>query len=171
MSEFVPSRRGSSENRALFLAACLSANFLVGCTEGDRFVREGIPEFAVPIVTEEGGRGGGAALTVERRPMNGSGASGTITAMYSVDAFVVVLDAVGLPHPGEYASHVHLGRCAEQGEVLLTLNPVIGLADGTGESTTVLETEPFTASGPLSVHVHNQGGARIFCGDLGEWEP
>jgi hypothetical protein len=98
--------------------------------------------------------------------VNGSGVSGEAVAMHSDDAVVVVLDLEGLPAEGEYAAHIHQGTCAEGGPVAAPLNPVLGLADGTGTSTTTLDPGDVPSDESLFIQVHGEGGTPIACGDM-----
>jgi len=98
--------------------------------------------------------------------VNGSGVTGEAMAMHSDDAVVVVLDLEGLPAEGEYAAHIHSGTCAEGGGVAAPLNPVMGLADGTGTSTTTLDPHDIPLDAPHFIQVHGEGGTPIACGDM-----
>jgi hypothetical protein len=104
--------------------------------------------------------------TVVLDEVNSSGVSGEAMAMHSDDAVVVILDLDGLTDEGEYAAHIHIGSCAEGGPVAVSLNPVLGLADGTGTSTTTLEAHELTEGDPHFIMVHGEGGTPIVCGDM-----
>ena len=104
--------------------------------------------------------------TVVLDEVNSSGVSGEAMAMHSDDAVVVILDLDGLTDEGEYAAHIHIGSCAEGGPVAVSLNPVLGLADGTGTSTTTLEADELAEGDPHFIMVHGEGGTPIVCGDL-----
>ncbi|TVR55127.1 MAG: hypothetical protein EA421_07195 [Gemmatimonadales bacterium] len=104
--------------------------------------------------------------TIVLDEVNSSGVSGEAMAMHSDDAVVVILDLDGLTDEGEYAAHIHIGSCAEGGPVAVSLNPVLGLADGTGTSTTTLEADELTEGDPHFIMVHGEGGTPIVCGDL-----
>lgn len=98
--------------------------------------------------------------------VNGSGVTGEAMAMHSEDAVVVVVDVEGLPAEGEYPAHIHEGTCADGGGVAAPLNPVMGLADGTGTSTTSLDMDDIPADRSHFIQVHGEGGAPIACGDM-----
>jgi hypothetical protein len=48
----------------------------------------------------------------------------------------------------------------------VTLNPVIGLADRTGESSTTLDAEEVAFEGSLFLQIEGTGGVILSCGDL-----
>lgn len=104
--------------------------------------------------------------TIPLSQVNSSGVSGEAMAMHSDDAVVVILELDGLIEEGEYAAHIHIGTCAEGGPVTVTLNPILGLADGTGTSTTTLEAEELAQGDPHFLMVHGKGGTPIVCGDM-----
>ncbi len=104
--------------------------------------------------------------TIPLAPANASGVSGEAMAMHADDAVVVILELEGLTEEGQYAAHIHIGSCAEGGPVAVTLNPVLGLADGTGTSTTTLEADELDPDDPHFIMVHGEGGTPIACGDM-----
>ncbi|GEM_PF-621720 len=104
--------------------------------------------------------------TIELAEVNGSGVSGEAMAMHSDDAVIIVIDLEGLPEEGEYAAHIHEGTCAEGGPVAEPLNPVMGLGDGTGTSTTTLDPDVIPEDEPHFIQVHGEGGTPIACGDI-----
>lgn len=104
--------------------------------------------------------------TIPLSEVNGSGVSGEAMAMHDADQVTVVIELEGLPAEGEYAAHVHVGTCEEGGPVGAPLNPVMGLADGTGSSTTILDAEELPADESHFIQVHGEGGEPIACGDI-----
>lgn len=104
--------------------------------------------------------------TVPLAAVNESGVSGEAMGMHSDDAVVMMLELEGLPAEGEYAAHIHSGSCADGGSVAVALDPVIGLADGTGASTTTLEPDAIDPDSDHFVQVHGEGGTPIACGDV-----
>jgi hypothetical protein len=104
--------------------------------------------------------------TIPLSEVNGSGVTGEAMAMHDADQVTVVIELEGLPSEGEYAAHVHVGTCEEGGPVGAPLNPVMGLADGTGSSTTILDAEELAADESHFIQVHGEGGAPIACGDI-----
>jgi hypothetical protein len=105
-------------------------------------------------------------VTIVLETMNASGVSGEAMAMHSDDAVVVILELEGLPGEAQYAAHIHTGTCAEGGPVLVPLNPVAGLADGTGTSTTTLEADEVGTDTPHFIMVHGEGGTPLACGNM-----
>lgn len=105
-------------------------------------------------------------VTIALAEANDSGVSGEAMAMHAEDAVVVILELDGLPGEGEYAAHIHRGSCAEGGPVAVPLDPVVGLADGTGTSTTTLEADELEEDAPYFIQVHGEGGTPIACGDM-----
>ena len=104
--------------------------------------------------------------TIPLHEVNGSQVSGEAMAMHADDAVIVVIDLEGLPDEGEYEAHVHTGTCEEGGPVAAPLNPILGLADGTGNSTTTLDAEELPADEPHFIQVHGSGGSPVACGDI-----
>ncbi len=105
-------------------------------------------------------------VTIALAEANGSGVSGEAMAMHAEDAVVVILELEGLPGEAEYAAHIHRGQCADGGPVAVPLDPVVGLADGTGTSTTTLEADELEEDAPYFIQVHGEGGTPIACGDM-----
>lgn len=104
--------------------------------------------------------------TVPLQEVNGSQVSGEAMAMHADDAVIVVIDLEGLPDEGEYEAQVYIGTCEEGGTVAATLNPILGLADGTGNSTTTLDAEELPADDPHFIQVHGDGGSPLVCGEI-----
>ncbi len=107
-----------------------------------------------------------AHVTIPLDEANGTGVSGEAMLMYDDDTIIVVVDVEGFPTEGEYAAHIHSGSCAEGGPVAAPLNPILGLADGTGTSTTTLEGHEVELTAPHFIQIHGEGGSPITCGDL-----
>jgi len=105
-------------------------------------------------------------VTIALEPMNASGVSGEAMALHSDDAVVVILELEGLPGEAQYAAHIHAGTCAAGGPVVVPLNPVAGLADGTGTSTTTLEADEVGTDTPHFIMVHGEGGTPLACGNM-----
>lgn len=104
--------------------------------------------------------------TISLDAMNESGVAGEAMAMHSDDAVVIMLEIEGLPGEGEYPAHIHSGNCADGGPVAVPLDPVIGLPDGTGASTTTLEIDEVSEDEPHFIMVHGEGTNPIACGDM-----
>lgn len=107
-----------------------------------------------------------AEQTIPLSEVNGSSVSGEAVALHSEESVTVVIELEGLPEAGEYAAHVHSGTCETGGGVAVPLDPVLGLADGTGSSTTILEPDDVPGDEPLFIQVHGEGGAPIACGNV-----
>jgi hypothetical protein len=105
-------------------------------------------------------------VTIALEAMNESGVTGEAMAMHADDAVVVILELEGLPGEAQYAAHIHAGTCAEDGPVAAPLNPVAGLADGTGTSTTTLEADEVGTDTPHFIMIRGEGGIPIACGDM-----
>jgi hypothetical protein len=100
--------------------------------------------------------------------VGGSGVMGEAMVMRSDETVVVALELEGLPEEREYAAHIHRGTCAEGGPVAHPLNPVMGLDDGRGSSTTMFEADEISPDEPYFFQVHGGDGAPIACGDMEE---
>jgi hypothetical protein len=137
---------------------------LTGCGDVPPPESGGGPDASPPTPAMEAP--GGIRASARLQPTNGSTVSGELTAMRAVEAIVIVLEAEGLPEPGEFRSEILRGSCREAGETLVVLNPVVGLSDGTGASTTLLEPEDLVLGEPFSVRIHGIGGVPLACGDL-----
>jgi hypothetical protein len=105
-------------------------------------------------------------ISVALLPVNESGVSADAILLRDQELMVVVIEAEGIPAPGEYPAHLHVGQCRGGGEAVVELNPVIGLPDGTGESTTTLEGDAFDPATPHFIQMHGAGTAPLACGDL-----
>ncbi len=138
--------------------------FLVGCEQAPSPETE--PEPVEPAAVDPRPVEDLMETTILLHPVNGSGVSGEALALQSDGAVVVAVDLMGLPDEGEYQAHIHRGVCSEGGPVAVGLNPVIGLADGTGSSTTTLDMEELQGEeGDFFVQVHGETGIPISCGD------
>ena len=105
-------------------------------------------------------------VTIALGALNESGVTGEAMAMHADDAVVVILELEGLPGEAQYAAHIHAGTCAEGGPVVVPLNPVAGLADGTGTSTTTLEAAEVGTDTPHFIMIHGEGGTPLACGNM-----
>jgi len=144
---------------------------LGGCSDTDSGGELPLPAGAPDPAGEPGSStAGGETAPIERvaalDAVNESGLSGTAMAVQSNGLVVFVVEAAGVPVPGEYPLSLSRGDCAEGGELAATLTPLIGLADHTGESTTTLGTEQVILEGPLSIRIHGTGDVALACGGL-----
>lgn len=151
------------------LALLALALFTGGCGDTDLPEDEGLPsEVEVPAPLEQAPSPMDTMIhaTIALASTEGSGVSGEAMAMHSDDAVVIILELEGLPSEGPYPAHIHQGRCAEGGPVVVPLNPVAGLADGTGTSTTTLEAHEVGTDTPHFIMIRGEGGTSLACGDL-----
>jgi len=144
---------------------------LVGCADVPPEVAERIDLAEVPsgadrvpsdLLPDPGPTG----VTTLLQPLNESGVSAEVMAMETQDILVIVIEANGIPAPGEYPAWLVTGSCELEAEPAIMLDPVIGLQDGTGESTTTLGTDEIDRSRPLFVRVHGPGSVPLACGNL-----
>jgi hypothetical protein len=82
------------------------------------------------------------------------------------DILVVVIEASGVPVPGSYPTRLARGSCGSGGETAATLDPLTGLADRTGESTTTLDAAADFLTGPLFIEIRGPGDVPLSCGEL-----
>jgi hypothetical protein len=145
----------------------LSALLLPGCG-GDAPADDPAPEPEAPAPVEAAPSPMDTMIhvTIALESLNESGVTGEAMAMHADDAVVVILELEGLPGEGEYAAHIHRGACADVGPVVAPLDPVVGLADGTGTSTTTLEADEIDPDVRHSIQIHGEGGTPIACGDM-----
>ncbi len=114
---------------------------------------------------------GPTGVAVRIDPLHESGVSAEVLAMETQDILVIVIEASGITAPGEYPAFLVTGSCDVDAEPSVRLDPVIGLPDGTGESTTTLEADEVDRSLPLFVRIHGPGSAPLACGSLPSFAP
>lgn len=124
-----------------------------------------------PVPATEGETGRMAQRTFPLAPLHDSGVRGEVIAMVATDAVVLIVEAEGLPGEALHPVHVHRDACEADGEEAVPLDPIPGLADGTGMSTTTLEPEELDRNTRWSVRVHADGGEVLACSDLDLPEP
>lgn len=100
------------------------------------------------------------------RPVEGSGVTGEAMALHDADLVTMVVDLEGLPTEGEYQIRIGRGNCAAGGPTVVELNPVLGLADGTGTSTTTLEADAVRTDEPQFIEVTADGDVAVACGNI-----
>lgn len=142
------------------LAPALLALAIAACGDAPPPPDAEAPEVGAPAAEEP------APPTIPLTASNDSGVSGEATAMHLHDIVVVVVELEGISDAGEYAAHIHSGSCEEGGPVSAALNPVVGLADGTGASNTTLDVTEVEQDQPLFIQVHGAGGSPIACGNI-----
>jgi len=115
---------------------------------------------------------GPSGVSIRLEPVNGSSVTAEAMAMETQDIIVIVIEARGMPAPGEYPAEIVEGQCTDDGNGrAVLLNPVIGLTDGTGESSTAIGGDELDRSGPLFIRVRGSGSAPLACGDLAGFAP
>ncbi|MEX2531929.1 MAG: hypothetical protein WD960_14265 [Gemmatimonadota bacterium] len=148
------------------LPVLLSFFLLTACGEQPPEEAPPAPEAEAPAEMEAGATQDMADHTVDIEEVNGSGVTGQAMGMHADGSVTMFVELEGLPEEGEYAAHIHSGTCESGGPVALPLNPVMGLADGTGSSTTILEPDDMPMGEAHFTQVHGEGGAPIACADM-----
>ena len=159
-----PAVRPATDGAKLRLAVAALLSLLVLTACGDQPPEEAPPTPEAPaeaVETEEM-----AHYTVDLQEVNGSGVSGQAMGMHADGSVTMFIELEGLPEEGEYAAHIHSGTCESGGPVAVPLNPLLGLADGTGSSTTILEADDILVDAPHFIQVHGEGGTPIACADM-----
>jgi hypothetical protein len=95
--------------------------------------------------------------------LNAVGGS-TASGMAMMTGTELSLSVTGAPASAALQAHVHRGRCGNDQGVAAPLSPITAGADGSGSSTTTLDSA--AVSGEKFVQVHGAGGTPILCGDL-----
>ncbi len=114
-------------------------------------------------------QGTDAFIVIELDEQNDSGISGEATIEDLGDgstAVTVVLE--GLDPGGEYAAHIHAGRCPEVGDVTYPLDPVT-FGEPDSFSFTTLDTpieEILAQQSAINVHLHSDPSVYVACGNL-----
>jgi hypothetical protein len=152
--------------RRLFLPALIAGMALSGCGDAPPPPPADEPPPAEAPAPEAAPMDEMFHATIPLHEVNGSQVSGEAMAMHADDAVIVVIDLEGLPDEGEYDAHVHTGTCAEGGPVATPLNPILGLADGTGNSTTTLDADELPVGEPHFIQILGDGGSPLACGDI-----
>jgi predicted small lipoprotein YifL len=157
LDTFAPSRA---------LPLLLSFFLLAACGEQPPEEAPPAPEAETPAAVETESTQDMADHTVDIQEVNGSGVTGQAMGMHADGSVTMFLELEGLPEEGEYSAHIHSGTCESGGPVAVPLNPVMGLADGTGSSTTILEPDDIPVGEAHFIQVHGQGGTPIACADM-----
>jgi hypothetical protein len=127
---------------------------------------DGTPMTEAEELTAQGGAEFPPPRIVALQSMNESGVMGELWGYFETDLITLILELKDLPGEGSFATHIHEGRCADGGPILVPLNPVAGLPDGSGSSTTALDPPDLPSESPLFVLVHGVDGLPLACGDL-----
>ncbi|TVR58530.1 MAG: hypothetical protein EA422_16060, partial [Gemmatimonadales bacterium] len=129
---------------------------LAGC--GDAPDTDDIsPAAEVAPSPEREARGEMFQTSMALRPVEGSGVTGEVMALHDADLVTLVVELEGLPAEGEYRIRVGQGTCATGGPEIMELNPVLGVADGTGISTTTLEADALPTDEAQFIEVLGEG--------------
>lgn len=144
-------RHHMSRGPAFFLSALLVPVFLIAGCE----TPEDDPDMT-PDWTEEETQTDTIEFTANFSDVQDSGISGEAKIMRPEANHVatVIVELEDLPQEGEYVATLHRGTCEEMGAEVVSLNPVQGLADMTGQSQTTLETHEIPRQEDLSIHVY-----------------
>lgn len=105
-------------------------------------------------------------VTIPLASIGGSGVNGEAMAMHADDTVVMILEMQGLLAGVDHPAHIHSGTCASGGPVAVPLTAVTGLADGTGASTTTLDSSQIQQDAAYFVQVHAADGTPVACGDM-----
>jgi hypothetical protein len=114
-----------------------------------------------------GGGVSGGTVTVSVNAINGSGVSGTARIDDQGNASTLTVELQNVP-AGAHAGHVHLGSCAQQGVIVLGLNPITPDTAGNGSAITSGVSDVFIGPG-YSIEYHvalNPPGDPIACVDI-----
>jgi hypothetical protein len=120
---------------------------------------------------DDGGNGNGGVLrlAVTLTEVDGSGATGTADLSVNGEGILVSLRMAGLVE-GVHANHLHHGTCDSQGDVHITLDPLVADADGNGSQTTGNNEQPLShleTGHHLAVHeADGAPGVVVSCGDV-----
>jgi hypothetical protein len=105
-------------------------------------------------------------VTIPLASVGTSGVSGEAMAMHADDTVVLILEMQGLAAGVDHPAHIHSGTCDSGGPVAVALTAVTGLEDGTGASTTTLESARIQQDAAYFIQVHSADGAPVACGDM-----
>jgi Cu/Zn superoxide dismutase len=106
-----------------------------------------------PVVTTPVATPTPAGLTFK---LNGvkTTANGTITVTPQPSMFTVELKITGLQPTSRHVSHIHVGSCANRGNIKYALNYVVADGEGVADTKTTLRAQYPPTSGKLYVVVH-----------------
>jgi len=124
------------------------------------------PPADVAPAAEPEARGEMFQTSMALRALEGSGVTGEVVALHDADLVTLVVELEGLPTEGQYEIRVGRGSCATGGPMLLELNPVLGVADGTGISTTTLEADALATDEAQFIEVRGEGDVALACGNV-----
>ncbi len=107
-----------------------------------------------------------ASQTATLAAKNNSGITGTASLTANGDSTTVSVTLNGGKADTEYPTHIHMGDCANPGDVVAPLTSVKVGADGSGTSTTVVPSAKLEGQAALLVQSHLPDGTPAACGDL-----
>lgn len=114
----------------------------------------------------------GFALVVdadaELAPIDRSGITGTVRGDADGDGASIDLEVEGLEPGSVYPAHIHSGRCAAGGPVVVALGRIDAEDDGSAELSARVEESELPADEPLFVQVHDPDGNAVACADLAD---
>jgi hypothetical protein len=107
-----------------------------------------------------------ASQTATLAAKNNSGINGTASLAANGDSTTVTVTLNGGKAGTAYPTHVHMGDCAQPGDVVVPLTSVTVGADGSGTSTTVVPSAKLEGQAALLVQSHLPDGTPAACGDV-----
>lgn len=141
---------------------------LAGCESEQTETAGGAVDDTTAIDTGSAGADGGDAIGAnpgELSPINRSGVRGTARVERDGDELRVTVEAEGLEAGGEYAAHVHEGRCTDAGSVVLDAGVLTGGDSGTGSLQFRGGSADMLDAGDISVQVMGPAGEAVACAD------
>lgn len=143
---------------------------LAGCESEQTETAGGAVDDTTAVDTTSGSAGadGGDAIGAnpgELSPINRSGVRGTARVERDGDELRVTVEAEGLEAGGEYAAHVHEGRCTDAGSVVLDAGVLTGGDSGRGSLQFRGGSAEMLDEGDVSVQVTGPGGEAVACAD------
>lgn len=139
---------------------------LSACGDAPDTERAPAPGDPPPAAPSEEVRSPMFQASIALRAVEGSGVTGEAVALHDADLVSMVVELEGLPAEGQYQVRVGQGTCASGGPTVAELNPVLGLADGTGTSTTTLEADVVPTDEAQFIEVLTEGDVVVACGNI-----
>lgn len=150
-----------TRNRQVAIAGLIALFAVAGCEAGQETEQPaGEPEDVRAAEIEAGAR--------ELAPIDHSGVTGTVRADRDDENVTITLTVQGLQSGVEYSAHVHQGRCAAGGPVVLPLGDLNVTEAGEGRARLRTGADRIPADSDAFVQVHGSGGRPVACVDLGD---